>query len=434
MFDSNEFEEVTIGEQSLVPWPRLAAVAAMVGFSLPTFLTGLEVSIALPPWQALGALILGSLIIFAIGGVIGMIGARTRMSSYLLVRLAFGDGGAGLVNIAFAISLLGWFGLNINLFTQATGRLALTLFEVQLPEFAMAAVAGLCMTVTTLIGFRAINWLSTLMVPVLAFVTLWLITSTLGEKNLGAIMSAEIEPTLTIGSGVSAIVGAIIVGAIILPDITRFAKTPRDAVGTAFFAYVPVQILVMGAAGLAGSLAPESEFLDILINLGLGLGAIVIVIASSWALNSLNLYSTVLSVKATFPSLGRTAITIGLGVLGVVFAMLNILDSFVIFLIYLSAVFVPVAGVLVADYLIVRPDHYTLENLGKGPAINLVAFGAWLIGAGYAIAEIQGWAPSPSGFAALEAAVLTAAAYLVLAGLVKRSSEGGPQHSGTMGE
>ncbi len=427
MFDSNEFEEVTIGSESLVPWPRIAAVAAMVGFSLPTFLTGLEVSIALAPWEALGALVLGSLIIFAIGGVIGMIGARTRMSSYLLIRLAFGDAGAGLVNIAFAISLLGWFGLNINLFTQAMERLALALFDVQLPEIAMAGLAGLCMTLTTLVGFRAINWLSTLMVPVLGFVTLWLITSALGEKSFGTIMagsppSVAADQALTIGSGVSAIVGAIIVGAIILPDITRFAKSTKAAVGTAFIAYVPIQIIVMGAAGLAGSLAPTAEFLDILIDLGLGLGAVIIVIASSWALNSLNLYSTVLSVKATFPSLNRTMLTVGLGALGVIFALLNILDSFVTFLIYLSAIFVPVAGVLVADYLAVRPEHYTLSNLSTGPAINTKAFIAWLIGAGFAIGEIQGWIMSPSGFAALESMVLTGAVYLALAAALRGRS------------
>ncbi len=414
MFDSNEFEEAAIGEHQLVPWPRIAAVAGMVGFSLPTFLTGLEVSLAMPPWDAFWALLLGSLIIFAIGGVIGMIGARTRLSSYLLIRLSFGDTGAGIVNIAFAISLLGWFGLNINLFTQAMERLAQELFGIQLPELAMASLAGLCMTVTTLVGFRAINWLSTLLVPVLAFVTLWLIASTLGEKSFGPIMATPVEATLTIGGGVSAIVGAIIVGAIILPDITRFARTTGGAVGTAFVAYVPIQLFVMGAAGLAGSLAPNSEFLEILIDLGLGLGAVIIVIASSWALNSLNLYSTVLSVKATFPALNRTVLTVALGALGVVFALMNILDSFVTFLIYLSAVFVPVAGVLLADYLIVRKERFALENLGHGPAINLPAFGAWLMGAGFAIAEIQSWLSSPSGFPALEAAAITGIAYLLL--------------------
>jgi len=69
----------------------------------------------------------------------------------------------------------------------------------------------------------------------------------------------------------------------------------------------------------------------------------------------------------------------------------------------------------VIDYLVVRRDHYALENLGKGPAINAKAFAAWVIGAGFAIGEIQGWVPSPSGFAAIEAAVLTGGVYLALA-------------------
>jgi cytosine permease len=414
MFESNEFEEVTIGEDQWVAWPRIAAVAAMVGFSIPTFLTGQEVAAGLAPFDAVLALVLGSLVIFSIGGTIAMIGARTRLSSYLLIRLAFGDKGAGLVNIAFAISLLGWFGLNINLFAQAVGRLSTELFGLQIPELALASFAGICMTVTTLVGFKAINWLSTLMVPILALVTFWLIAGTLGEKDFAAVMATSVQPTLTIGGGVSAIVGAIIVGAIILPDITRFAKTTGGAVGTAFIAYVPIQLFVMGAAGLAGSLAPGSEFLDILIDLGLGLGAMIIVIAGSWALNSLNLYSTVLSAKATFPALNRTLLTAALGAFGVLFALLNILESFVDFLIYLSAIFVPVAGVLVIDYLAVRRDHYALENLRQGPDINVRAFIAWLAGAGFAIGEIAGSIASPSGFPALEAAAITALTYAAL--------------------
>ena len=124
----NEFSAVRIGDSQLVPWYRVAAVASMVSFSLPTFVTGLELSHGLAPVDTLWSVLIGSLIIFLIGGVMGVIGSRTRMSSYLLVRVAFGDAGAGIVNIAFAISLLGWFGININLFTDAVGRLLLDVF------------------------------------------------------------------------------------------------------------------------------------------------------------------------------------------------------------------------------------------------------------------------------------------------------------------
>ncbi|MCK8122024.1 hypothetical protein [Pseudoalteromonas sp. 2CM32C] len=33
----------TINPKELVAWPRIAAIAAMLSFSLPTFITGLEI-------------------------------------------------------------------------------------------------------------------------------------------------------------------------------------------------------------------------------------------------------------------------------------------------------------------------------------------------------------------------------------------------------
>ena len=64
-------------------------------------------------------MMVGSFIIFLVGSLMGSIGARTGFNSYLLVRLAFGDSGARLVNLAFSVSLLGWFGINLNLFGLA---------------------------------------------------------------------------------------------------------------------------------------------------------------------------------------------------------------------------------------------------------------------------------------------------------------------------
>jgi len=107
--DTSEFAVIAINEKQLVSWPRVAAVAAMVAFSLPTFVTGLEVGAELSTANTAWAIFWGSIIIFAIGAITGIIGAKSRLSSYLLVRIAFGDRGAAFVNIAFAISLLGCY-------------------------------------------------------------------------------------------------------------------------------------------------------------------------------------------------------------------------------------------------------------------------------------------------------------------------------------
>lgn len=414
MDETSEFDAVAIGEDQLVAWPRIAAVAAMVAFSLPTFITGLEVYHALSPLQAMLALAVGSLIIFIIGALMGGIGAKTHMSSYLLVRIAFGDRGAGLVNIAFAISLLGWFGININLFADAAGRLSGDVFGWAIPELVWITIASVCMTVTTLVGFKAINMLATAMVPVLAIVTGLLVYTSLETQSFSGFLSADKEVTLSFGDGVSAVVGAIIIGAIILPDITRFARHWSGAIYTAFIAYIVVQLAVMGAAALAGGATGEIEILDVMLSMGLGIGAFVIVIAGSWVLNSLNLYSAVLSTKATFPKLGTTLLTLGLGAAGIIAGALNLLDYFVTFLFYLSIIFVPVAGVILVDYLLIRPDRYRIETLDDNVKFNVKGFATWAVGAAASILMSEGLIPSLTGMAAMDAALLTAVLYLAL--------------------
>ncbi|MEL7540038.1 MAG: cytosine permease, partial [Pseudomonadota bacterium] len=284
----------------------------------------------------------------------------------------------------------------------------------------LSLVAAACMTGVTFAGFRAINLLATLMVPVLAFVTVVLAYSALNTEPLPAMMAAEKDAPLTLGGGISAIVGAIIIGAIILPDITRFVKSWRGAMGVTFVSYMIVQFLVMASASLASGATGSGDILEIMLQFGLGLGAFVIVIAGSWVLNALNLYSTVLSIKATFPNLNRNLLIIGLGVFGAGAALLNLLDVFVVFLIYLSIIFIPVAGIVITDYLFVRREDYRIEQLEQNRKFAPVAFCAWFIGAAVSLLMYWGILSSPSKIEAIDAILLTAISYLVLSWISAR--------------
>jgi len=363
----------------------------MVAFSLPTFITGLEISQGLSPVQAVWALIWGSVIILMIGAVMGSIGAKSRMSSYLLVRIAFGDKGASLVNIAFAISLLGWFGVNINLFADAVSRLALDVWGVSIPNLALAIFASVCMTLT---------------------VTFLFAQSALAAQSFTEILAIERTASITTGEGISAIVGAIIIGAIILPDITRFLRHWSGAIYTSIIAYFIVQIGVMGAAALAGSVSGQIDILDIMLDLNLGIGAFLIVIGSSWVLNSLNLYSAILGTKATFPMLNSTGLAIGLGAVGVLAALMNLLDNFIPFLIFLSDIFIPVAGVIMIDALLIRRSDYHIETLAINREFNWPGLFAWSVGAGFALMISNGVISSPTAIASIDAIVLAGLAYI----------------------
>ncbi len=412
--EHDEFSTHAVPTDARVASFRVAAVASMVSFSLPTFIAGIEVSSGVGPELTLAAILGGALVIFLIGWLMGSIGARTGFNSYLLVRLAFGDAGARIVNLAFSISLLGWFGINLNLFGLAIAGLSDELFGIIPPELLVTVMASLLITVTTIIGFRAINLVSTLMIPVLAFVAIALLVTATSQT---APVVAASQGEMSLGDGISAIVGSIVIGSIIMPDITRFLRSSGGAFLTSGTSYMIAQPFVMWVAASAAMVLGAQDIISIMLTLGLGLGAFIIIIAGSWVLNALNLYSAVLGVTASFPRLSARNVTVVLGVIGVTAGLMNILDSFVTFLFYLSVVFIPVAGVIIVDHFIARPEAYRVTEVEDNQPLNRWGLLAWFMGAAIALAASEGFIGSVTRVAALDAMLTTAVLYWIAARL-----------------
>ena len=411
--ESEEFATEPVPPAHRVGWVRVGLISAMVAFSLPTFVTGAEVFLATDNSRALASILIGCGMLTLIASICGSIGTRTHLSSYMLARVAFGTRGAALVNIAFAISLLGWFGVNIDLFSGAILRLLHDTLGLMAPAWVVETFAGVVMTATTIYGFKAINTLSMVLVPVMMVVTVVLVSTALGIRPFGETLATQQLSQIPFGHAISSVVGGVIIGAVIMPDITRFIRHWRGAVYTALLSYGVVQATVMTAGGLAADVLGNDDFLDVLIVMGLGWGAFVIVIAGSWVLNSLNLYSTSLSVEATFPKTENKLLIVGLGVLGTAAAFANILDYFLTFLFYLAIVFVPVAGVIAIDHFFARRDAY-FENLRSAERnVSPMALIAWAAGSVVALLGAES-VIELTGIAALDAMLVSALSYVIL--------------------
>ena len=412
----DQFTNRPVPSDARTSWYRVALINAAVALSLPTFVVGIEIANSVAARDFLVAIPIGFLIIALIGSLVGVVGTRTHLSSYLLARVAFGRRGAALVNMAFAISLLGWFGVNIDLFSDAVGRLSDQLFGWDPPNRLVEIAGGTLMIATTVFGFRAIAVLSALVVPLMAMVALWM------AFNLWTVATplpqmASADGTISLGSAISAAVGSIIIGAIIMPDTTRFIDRWAGAVKVSVLAFLVVTVAVSLIAGLSGYVTGTTGVLDMMLEMNLGLGAFVIVIAGCWVLNSLNLYSCSLAFKASFPRFAGTGPVVVAGCIGVVAASFDILDHFIDFLLYLSLAFVPVAGVILIDYYVVGRDRYDepLETSGVG-AWSYRALGAWIGGASASLLAARGGLTLTS-VPACDALVVSALAYWILSKL-----------------
>jgi len=408
--DSDEFSTSPVPLERSIPWGKIAVTNVLFSICLPTLITGLDLAIAAPRRYFLSGIIVGSLVLTFIGILTSVLGCRTRLSSYMLARIAFGTHGSTLLNLAFALSLLGWFGVNINLFGDAMVRLMAALWGYSGPVWPVELVGGLLMTGTTLVGLRAINTLSTIIVPILAIVCLLMLWESLKHGSVGSILAHAPVTGLSFGDTVSAVVGGFVVGAVIMPDTCRFIEKPKGAVWTAVLTYFLSSVIVTVIGGLAALATGKVEILDLMLFMGLGAGAFIIVLGGSWILNALNLYSAALSIGVAIPRSQRGITTVVAGLAGTLVAFLQILDHFLTFLFYLSIVFVPIASIIIVDFFLVRPAAYAGAALNSIKPVEAAALAAWAVGACVAVLGSQGYVRL-TGIAAVDAMLVSAVAY-----------------------
>ena len=341
-------------------------------------------------WEsAITAIYLGSAILAAVGGIAATLGVRYRLTSYALIQLSFGGDAAKLVNLAFGLSLVGWFGVNVDLFSEAVLHLVAPIEPSSSLILLIEITAGFLITLSTLLGFIWINRLSIVFTPILMVVTAMLLWVWLeGEASMTLIPAS----TLTFNEAVSAVVGAAIVGAVILPDITRYVREAYGGWLVSLACYFLVAPLVMVIAAGAMSVLQTDSLLTLMTLSGLGVGAALIVVLGSWVLNSLNLYSAVLTVRASIVQSRQIETTLCLGVLGIAAAAMNITTWFIDFLIYLSIAFIPIAGIiLVHFYMAIQTATQDIltPSVIEDSESNSRAIIAWIASLAIALAEMQ---------------------------------------------
>jgi cytosine permease len=410
--DSDEFSTTRVPLGRSMPWWKIATINVLFSVSLPTLITGMDLATQTPRATFLWSIIVGSLILTVIGIQTSIVGCRARFSSYMLARIAFGTKGSMLLNLAFAMSLIGWFGVNLNLFGDSMQQLLRAQLHYHGPQWPSELAAGILITGTTLVGLKAINRLSMLIVPVLLLVCGLLLMKSLAHDSVAGILARAPATGMSFGDAVSAIVGGYIVGAVIMPDTCRFIRPTHGAVWTAVLTYFVSNSCIMVIGGLAALALHRTEMLDLMLAMGLGAAAFAIVIGGSWLLNALNLYSAALSVDAAVPRFSRSTTTLLCGVLGTLAAFLNILDHFLTFLFYLSIVFVPVASIIVIDFFWLRRSDYLVGD-GASRGIEPPALAAWAVGAGIALLGSAGLLRL-TGIAALDALLVTGILYTLL--------------------
>ncbi len=364
--------------------------------ALTQFLLGATLGYSMTFGEAALAFLFGSIILEIVIVFVGFIGQREGLNTALLARwTGFGEIGAALVGLAIGISLVGWFGIQSAISAQSLDNL----MPGVMPVWLWSLLFGLAVTAIVVFGFSGMQWLANITVPLFLVLVGWSIITEISRHDLGELLTGPAPgPTMSVWAGTGIVAGGLIVGAIISSDMTRFNRSRADVVKQTVVG-VTLGEFVIGLSGVLVAHAAASGDIVAIITSSVGVVGLLIVITGTLKINDWNLYSSTLGLvnfisTAFGKHLHRATTTIVLGVVGSILAAAGILSQFTDFLILLSVAFPPIAGIMVAEYYIVkrwRPDLEASRADGRlpvsAPRIVPVTIVIWVVSsvAGYFI-------------------------------------------------
>jgi len=354
--------------------------------ALSQFLLGATLGFGMTFWNALLALTLGAVFLEIIAIFVGVAGMREGLSTSVLARwTGFGRYGSSIIGLVFAVSLIGWFGVQNAVFAEGVHSLI-----GGFPLWAWSIVTGAIVTLVVVYGFISMAWVAYITVPAFLLLAGYSITNALMEYRLGELVSSAPpgEP-LSRAAGTTIGAGGFIVGAVITPDMTRFNRSTADVIKQTVLG-ITLGEYTIGLIGVLLAHALKSQDIIQIVTSTSGFIGTIILVAATLKINDWNLYSSSLGFANSLDTIfglrvNRATITIAVGALGTFLSAVGILEQFVPFLTALGVIVPPIAGIMVVDYYILRRHREQLrESLRDGalPArqevLNPVTLVAWV--------------------------------------------------------
>ncbi len=359
-------------------WSNLGVsllVIVTAGFLVP--------GLSLP--AALLAILVGSLVGNAMLGAAGMIGADGRVPAMVLMRAPLGRRGSYAATGLNVAQCLGWATFEIIIIAAAASALSERLFGfggTALWTIVTGAVAlGLALLGPVGVVRRVIRKFAVwLVLASLLYLTWW----ALSDADLSALWHAPGEGGTAFLVGVDLVIAITVSWIPLAPDYTRFARSRRGAfVGTGLgYLLGGAWMLGLGAVlVLARGIESAAELPAAVAAAGLASALALLAVTVDEADEAFaNVYSTGVSLQNLVPQAPQRILVGGVAALATAGALaIDDFGSYEVFLLLLGSFFVPLFGVLLADWLL-RGASYSERDFFGGPAFRPGLILAWLAG------------------------------------------------------
>jgi putative hydroxymethylpyrimidine transporter CytX len=363
-----------------------------LGIGLLVMLAGTFLVPGLALGQALLAILLGSVAGCLLLALIGVVGSATGAPTMVLLRPVLGVRGSYLPTVLNVLQLIGWTIFEFVVMGVAASTIARALFGTSnyVVWSAIFAAIVILMGVGGPIGVVR-QWLEKFAVWVAIATGIWLTVLVLTRYDIHALLRQGGDGSLPFGIGVDLVIALPISWLPLVADYNRFSRsTSQGFLGTLIGFFVTnAWFLSLGAMLLLGSkVTQEPRDFASAIALTAGWVALLILLAdethNAWA----DLYSSAVSLQNLFPKVKQRWLIIAIGAACFLVAVFLDITRYQNFLFVIGSFFVPLFGILAADYFVLRGRGYRVDEFYKGRGgaywyeggVNVATITVWVLG------------------------------------------------------
>jgi len=319
--------------------------------------------------QALWIIALGVLIGTLPIAFLARLGPRFGLPSMVVLRHPFGRYGAALISVLLVITNFAWIALNNVIAAEALDAL------VPAPRGLWNILVGGAAVAIALVGPLAMILFDRVAIPMMLSVGVGLTWVLFGPEGRGALGTAA-------GTGVGLLVGLdTIVGyqvswSLMFADYTRFQRSERRA-GQAvllgmFASSLWLMVVGAGAAVVGGGSSPT----EMILGLGLPVGALLLMALSAITTNFVNIYLSSLALTNLWERIPARVTVLGIGTVGTLLGLASpgLLDSYAGFMGWIATMLLPIVAVTLLHFT--RP----VADPRAAPDFRVASLVAWLAG------------------------------------------------------
>ena len=330
-------------------------------------------------FDAMLAIIVGSVAGSILLALAGKIGSNHGIPSLISMRPSFGIRGSYLPATLNIMQLVGWTTFEIMIMARA----AEILVGNVMPYYFWAAIFGALVALLGIAGPLNVarQWLGKFAVWIAYGTSAIIIISLINSTDVTALISSPGQG-MSFFSALDLVIAMPVSWMPLVADYNRFAKKSKSAMWGTFIGFAMTNVLFYFGGVLIGT----SDIVGIIVAIqAMFFGFLMLLLIVDEADNAFaDVYSAALSTQDIFSKINQKYLIVGFTALSAILATVVSIQDYEVFLLLIGAIFVPLFGVVLTDYYIVRKQKYTEQMLYAWQnklGIGAPAMVAWAIGA-----------------------------------------------------